>query len=569
MLSGLTDVPGSEVQWFPLIAAMGGALALFLYGLERMTRALKAVAGSRLRGVLEMLTTNRLSGVAAGAFMTALLQSSSVTTVLLVSFISSGLMSMSQSVGVIMGANVGSTVTAQIIAFKVTELSFALIGVGFGLTLIPKPSYLRHHGEGILGLGLIFLGMTIMSDAMAPLRDYPPFVDWMIRMESPALGIAAAALFTGLVQSSAATTGIVIAMASQGLLSLSAGVALILGANIGTCVTAVLAAIGKPREAVRAALVHVLFNVMGVLIWLPFLGILADMAVWLSPSDPALAGSARMAAETPRQIANAHTLFNVTNVVLFLPFSTLLARLVERLVRDRPEAQEELIRALYLDTALLPTPSLALDQARREVGRLLEKVKEIFRAALPVVMDGSPDKMEAVRAQDDAIDALHRHIVGYLGRINESALSDEETAELLRLAAATNAIENVGDVIETDLIGRGFTRERGQLKISDETRAVIRGFHEEVGRALDGAHLAVAKRDSVSARRVIAQKPHIQQLADEAARHQIRRLVAHRGAGLPEYAVETDIVEDLRRIYYFAKRIAHGVVDDEPDRPDD
>jgi phosphate:Na+ symporter len=323
---GRAAVETTPLELLPLVMGLLGGLALFLFGLEQMTAALKAVAGDRLRMVLARLTVNRLAGVATGAFVTSVIQSSSVTTVLVIGFISSGLMSLSQAVGVIFGANIGTTVTAQIIAFKVTKLSLALLAGGFALTLVSASEILRHHGRGMLGLGLVFLGMTMMSEAMAPLREHAPFVAWMVRFENPLLGIAASAVFTGLVQSSSATTGIVIAMASQGLITLPAGIALIFGANVGTCVTALLATIGKPREALRAALVHLVFNVGGVLIWVGGIDELARWVATISPKAIGLDGAARLAAETPRQIANAHTIFNVANTAIFLPFGALLAR---------------------------------------------------------------------------------------------------------------------------------------------------------------------------------------------------------------------------------------------------
>jgi phosphate:Na+ symporter len=548
-------------EFIPLVIGLLGGLALFLFGLEQMTAALKAVAGDSLRILLARLTANRFLGVLTGAFVTAIIQSSSVTTVLVVSFISSGLMSLAQSVGVILGANIGTTVTAQIIAFQVTRLALLMVAAGFGLTFVTSRETLRHHGNGILGLGLVFLGMTVMAEAMAPLREYPPFLDWMTRMENPALGILAAAAFTALVQSSSATIGIVVAMASQGLLSLSGGIALILGANIGTCVTALLASIGRPREAVRAGGVHILFNILGVAIWLPFLGDLGAMVTWLSPKSPELTGLARLAADTPRQIANAHTLFNVANAFIFLPFTTLLARLVERLVPDRELLEEELLRARYLNGALLGTPSLALEQARREIVRTGEIAERMLGAVLPAMLTGSRDALAEVQKMDRAVDALYEHIVSYLGELGQGNLTQNETRELMHLMALANSIESTGDVIETDLVARGRQRLSAGILISPATQKLIEEVHGRVVEALHDAVAAVAGRDARLAQQVVAMKPLLQQLADRAALHQAQRLVANEERRLPTYAVETDMVEDLRRIFYFAKRIAHGVIE--------
>jgi phosphate:Na+ symporter len=255
---------------FELWTGLFGGLALFLLGMDIMTQALKSAAGDYMKEILGKLTQNRFIGVGIGAFVTAIIQSSSVTTVILVGFITAGLMSMSQSVAVIIGANIGTTITAQILAFKVTKLALPMIAGGFLLSLVAKTESWKQTGRILLGLGMVFYGMSIMSGALSPLRSYEPFIEFMISMQNPLMGVAVGALFTAVVQSSSATTGILIVMASQGLIGLESAIAIALGANIGTCVTAGLACIGKPREAVRAAVVHTLFNVIGVLLWVAF-----------------------------------------------------------------------------------------------------------------------------------------------------------------------------------------------------------------------------------------------------------------------------------------------------------
>jgi len=284
------DQAVSSPDWFNLGMGLFGGLALFLAGLELLSEGLKKAAGQTLKDVLAKLTTNRFMGAVTGAFVTGVLNSSSVTTVLVVGFVTAGVMSLTQSVGVIMGANIGSTVTAQLLAFNLSHYSLLPVALGFFMIFAAKRESVKFYGMMIMGLGLVFYGMGIMSDSMNPLRSYEPFLDILKRMEQPILGILAGAMFTALVQSSAATVGIAIAMASEGLLSLPAGIALALGANIGTCVTALMAALGKPTEAVRAATVHVLFNVIGVLVWLAFIPLLADFSIAISPASPELEG---------------------------------------------------------------------------------------------------------------------------------------------------------------------------------------------------------------------------------------------------------------------------------------
>jgi len=560
------DSAATELQWGVMGMTLFGGLALFLFGMEQMAESLKAVAGERMRQILARLTSNRLLGAVTGAFVTAIIQSSSVTTVLVVGFITAGLMSLAQSVGVIMGANIGTTITAQIVAFKVTKAALLMVGVGFSMLFLSKQERTRQYGTMIMGLGLVFFGMSIMSDAMKPLRSYQPFLDLMVHMENPWVAILVAAGFTGLIQSSSATTGIVIVMASQGFITLPAGIALAFGANIGTCVTALLAAIGKPREAVRAAVVHVLFNVAGVLLWVMFIPQLAEFVAWLSPKYPELSGAARMAAETPRQIANAHTIFNLANTLIFIGFTTQIARLVERLIPDSPlEAEGLMVRARYLDEELLSTPSLALDRVRLEVQHMGEIVQEMLQQILPAILTGNRQNLAAVRRRDDEVDLLYEQIIDYMGKIGKRSLTDRQTDELLRLMEAVSNLENIGDVIETNLVDLGYDRIDAGISISAPTRKVLTGFHRVIGKACDAAIQAVSQNNQQVAQTVLEMKQEISRLADSAAVHQAQRLVAEEPNRIPAYTIEIDIIEKQKRIYYFAKRMAKTVVPPEDD----
>jgi len=558
------DNGDSDIDWMTMGMGLFGGLALFLFGMEQMADALKAVAGERMKDILGRLTTNRFMGALTGAFVTAVINSSSVTTVLLVGFISAGLMSLAQSVGVIMGANIGSTVTAQLIAFKVTEAALLMIGVGFVMLFVSKRERIRQYGGMLMGLGLVFFGMGVMSDAMSPLRTYEPFLELMEEMENPFVGILVAALFTGLIQSSAATTGIVIVMASQGLVNLPTGIALAFGANIGTCATAALAAIGKPREAVRAAVVHVLFNVAGVLVWVGFIDQLAEFVRWMSPQYPELSGTERLAAEVPRQVANAHTMFNVANTFLFIWFTSQFARVAEWLVPDKPLGEEALVvRAKYLDDELLATPSLALDRVRLETLHMGELVQGMMARIMPAILSGNKETLHDIERMDDDVDRLHAQIIDYLGKVSRLSLTQAQTKELLRLMDAVNDLENIGDIIETNLVVLGHERIDEGVSISQPTREVLTNFHVAVNRAVESAVQAVAQKNELAARSVTSMKQEISHIADSAAAHQAQRLVAEEPNRIPAYTIEIDIIEKLKRIYYFAKRMAKTVDVDE------
>jgi phosphate:Na+ symporter len=554
---------GVAINWWNMGMTLFGGLALFLFGMDQMANALKAVAGERMKLLLARLTTNRFMGAATGAFVTAIVNSSSVTTVLVVGFITAGLMSLSQSIGIIMGANIGSTITAQLIAFKVTQLALLMVAVGFSMLFLSRQEKIKQYGGMLMGLGLVFFGMGVMSDAMNPLRSYQPFMELMKHMENPLVGILVAAAFTGLIQSSAATTGIVIVMAAQGFITLQAGIALAFGANIGTCVTAMLAAIGKPREAVRAAVVHILFNVFGVLLWISFIPQLAEFVTWLSPVHPELSGAERLASEAPRQIANAHSIFNIANTMIFIGFTTQFARLVEKLVPDKPIEEKLITRPKYLDEELLETPSLALDRARLEIGHMGDRVKEMLQDIMTAIVNGDRAMLKKIAKIDDEVDILHGHIVTYLGRISQKALTEQQTEVLMKLMGASNDLENIGDIIETDLVYLGNEGIDTQVAISKDTREMLNKLHAIVSTTAELAIDAVMENDQQAAQEVIGMKADIGRLMDSAAMHESRRLVAEEPNRLAAYTLEIDIIEKLKRIYYFSKRIAKAVAPEE------
>jgi phosphate:Na+ symporter len=570
LLAGLAAAPvlaaagdAGEPDWGSMSMSLLGGLALFLFGMDQMADALKAVAGERMKLLLARLTTNRFMGALTGAFVTAVVNSSSVTTVLVVGFITAGLMSMSQSIGIIMGANIGSTITAQLIAFQVTRAALLMIAAGFGMLFLSRRERIMQYGGMLMGLGLVFFGMSIMSDAMAPLRSFPPFLHLMAHMENPLVGILIAALFTGLIQSSAATTGIVIVMAAQGFITLQAGISLAFGANIGTCITALLASIGKPREALRAAVVHILFNVFGVLLWYRFIPQLAEFVTWLSPAYPQLSGAARLAAEAPRQIANAHTTFNVANTFIFIGFAGQFARLVEWLIPDRPLVEPAIIQPKYLDEELLDTPSLALGRVRLEIGHVGSRVIEMLERIMPAILSGDRMALRAVTRIDDDVDILHGHIVTYLGRISQKALTEEQTRDLVHLMDATNNLENIGDIVETDLAYLGNQRIQHGVSISQATQAVLKKLHNAVMATVALAIDAVTENDRHAAQEIVSMKSDIARLTDSAAMHETRRLVAEEPNRLAAYTVEMDVIEKLKRIYYHAKRMAKDVLPEE------
>ena len=555
------ETQNTGIQWSMMTMSLLGGLALFLFGMEQMSSSLKAIAGNRMRDILSSLTSNRFMGLFTGAFVTAILQSSSVTTVLVVGFISAGLMTLSQSIGVIIGANIGTTITAQIIAFKITKAALLMIAIGFFMLFFSKRERIRHYGTMLMGLGLVFFGMNIMSEAMAPLRDYQPFLDLMIKMENPIWGIIVAAVFTGLVQSSSATTGIIIVMASQGLITLPVGIALSFGSNIGTCITALLASIGKPRKAIQAAIVHVFFNVGGVMLWILFIPQLTDLVIWLSPVHSDLEGVSRLGADTPRQIANAHTIFNLANAFLFLGFTKQIAHFVDKILPELPESdQAPLISARFLDDDLLSTPFLALDRARREMRTMGAYVETMHELILPAIFSDNKDELLKIRSMDNDVDTIYASIIDYMGKISQQSLGKKQTREFLLMMEAINNLENINEVIGNNLVELGLKKLQLNVSISEETRQVMWDLHKIVHQTLASSIQAFSTNDIQIAQEVVSLKKEIFTQTNSAYQHQSQRLIATEPNRISTYSIEVAIIEKQKRIYYFSRRIARSVV---------
>ena len=548
------------IDWPRMAMGLFGGLALFLFGMEQMSDSLKSALGDQMKVLLAKLTRNRFTGALTGAFVTAVIQSSSVTTVLVVGFVSAGMMTMSQSIGVIMGANVGTTVTAQIVAFKVEEAALWMIAIGFLMMFTTKQERLKHYGSMLMGLGLIFYGMGLMGDGMSPLRSYEPFLQLMADMDNPFFAILVGALFTALVQSSSATTAIVITMAGQGLISLEAGIALAFGANIGTCITAQLAALGKPREALRAAVVHLIFNVAGVLIWLPFISLLATWVIGFSPTHPELEGTARLAAEVPRQVANAHTVFNVINTLIFIAFTGALARLVMWLVPEKIEEEKLIIQPKFLSDTLIETPALALQAVRLEIARMGEIVEQMFSGLREGFLKRDRKKLEDVQTMDDQVDVLQSEILRYLGEVRTQPLSEKESYEVGQAMKASDEFESVGDVIETDLVGVGYNALDKNIQASEAIKYLLEELGDKIAAAIKLAIRAIRDIDQRAANEVLTMKADINHLISEALEHQSKALAEMKPEQIEVMRMEMTILENAKRIHTLLKRIAREIV---------
>lgn len=558
--------PAEGLPVWTMLRGLLGGLALFLFGLDVMAEALKAAAGGRMRRLLARVTTNRVTGALAGAVVTGIIQSSSITTVLVVGFVTAGMMTLSQSVGVIIGANVGSTVTAQIVAFRVDQAALFLIAGGFAATLAAQRDLPRQLGRMVLGLGLIFYGMQLMGAGMEPLRSHPPFTEAMAAIRHPLPAILISTVFTALIQSSAATLGIVIAMAGGGLIGLETGIALIFGANIGTCVTALLAAIGKSRVALRAATIHVLFNLAGVALWLAFIPELAALTRAVSPHVPGLTGPAVRMLELPRQIANAHTIFNLANALVALPLANLLVRAVLWLVPERPEPADAAGQPKYLDPTLLATPAMALLAGRHELERMAGIAQQGFQTAIAVLQHDGRDPARAVHPVMAGLGALHRAILGYLAQLGRSGLSTEESVALGRQVAISHNLARIAEIIEADLVPA--VRRLHALGPTDATTARGRAMAATVTAALGDLREALAAPGSGRDAAVWQLKPIVDQAVEDTLEAETRWLVGLRHPlrddEIARMQAEVAVIEAIKRVYSQARRAARECMPSPP-----
>lgn len=547
-----------DLDWFTMTMWLAGGLAIFLYGMELLIKSLLIVAGERMKSLLTKLTTNRLTGALTGAGVTAVIQSSSVTTVLTVGFVSAGLMSLSQAAGVIIGANLGTTVTAQVIAFKVTSFALLLVAIGFAVQFFAKINRNIAIGRLILGLGLIFFGMDVMSQGMYPLRNYQPFLDGMAELQNPLLGILAGFIFTALIQSSSATIGIIIVMASNGFLTLPAGIALAMGANIGTTVTALLSTIGKSREAVRAGLIQFQFNFFGVLIFLPFIPELASVATYLS-SHQEVGNDVSMAllsANTPREIANANTLFNLINMLLFLPLIPFLIWVAIKIVPiDASDKDSNELMPAYLDKSFISTPSLAMQAVNLELAHFKNKQALFYKRLVGLIAKPNIDKLAREDLNLQRFRLYHKEVLTYLGHIGQAELSAKEREEFVKTMSVLHNVDSMLDTIEFNMVSVVHRLLDEDITLSNTMSDIVGQLSSEVGKSIDNAVTSIVQSDKDLALAVIAAKPTIDHLVNETLEHQAKyfRSTPER---LATFRFEMQLIEAFKQLQTSSKRIA-------------
>ncbi|UCG27202.1 MAG: Na/Pi cotransporter family protein [Bacteroidales bacterium] len=542
---------------FMLIIGLLGGLGLFLMGLKMMSDGMQQAAGDKMRSVLSTLTDNRFLAVGVGAFVTMIIQSSSATTVMLVSFVQSGLMQFAQSLGIILGADIGTTITAQLIAFKLTDYSLLMVGIGFGIQFFSKNKKIRNLGKTVLGFGVLFFGMHIMSESMYPLRSFDPFIETLLKLENPLIGIIVGALFTALIQSSSAFVGILIILSTQGLLSLEAAIPLLLGANLGTAITAILASLNTNREAKKVALAHTIFKIVGVLLFVWWIPAFASIVEAISPKGASRPEEiSRLAEVLPRQIANAHTLFNVVLTVATLPFTGLFSRFINKILPPETAPPKEVFKVKYLDEKNVPTPALALNLAKSEVIRMGYNVYEMTSDIIIPFFMKDVVILKNIESKEKKIDFLREEINSYIMKITRQDIPEERVHEAFQIMYTVKEFELMADIISKSLIKKAYKWAEKPVEFSDEGKRELREYHSKTQKQIRRA-IEVFRDVNLEKARIMKQKyKEYRTLAIELERQHYSRLKDAVLESVASSETHLELISSLKVILSHATNIA-------------
>lgn len=525
---------------FEIVTGIFGGLGLFLYGMKLMSDGLENVAGEKLKGILEKITSNKVIGVLVGTIVTAIIQSSSATTVMVVSFVNAGLMTLTQATGVILGSNIGTTITAQMVSFNLEVIAPIFIGVGAIVMMSAKKKRIKDLAYIALGFGILFMGMGLMSSSLKPISKLQIFNDFIsVIGKNHFLGVLVGLTMTAILQSSSATTGILVALANSGNIDMNVAFPIILGCNIGTCVTAILAGLTANRTAKKAALLHLLFNIFGTVLFLPFSDKVVTFVNYLTPDNVA------------RQVANAHTIFNVVITIFILPISKYFVMLVNHILPD--DEGKESCGAIYLDKKLLETPIVASGQVIKETIRMANKAKNNLELAMEVFLNWNEEKMKKVYANESIINTLERDITEYLIELSQHNLP-EENAKLVSQAYHTiNDIERIGDHAE-NIVELAIQKYENNITLSYDGYKEVRQLFEVTLRSITIA-IESFKSNEISDDEVEKVEEEIDSLEKQFRENNINRLSAKTclaDAGIMFF----DLLSNLERIGDHANNIA-------------
>ena len=530
------------------VLSLFGGLALFLYGMQMMSNGLEAAAGNKMKSILEKLTSNRIKGVLVGAGITAVIQSSSATTVMVVGFVNSGLMTLQQAVWIIMGANIGTTITGQLIALDIGAIAplFAILGVG--AIMFSKNEKVHHISSIIAGLGILFMGMDMMGAAMEPLQESEAFINLMTQFSNPLLGILVGAAFTAIIQSSSASVGILQALAATGMIPLSSAVYVLFGQNIGTCITAVLASIGTKVNARRTTIIHLMFNIIGTALFTvicmvtPYVSLIES----ITPGDPVA------------QIANAHTIFNIVTTLILLPFGTYMARAAEKILPDSKKEDDEELRLKYIrpfdSSYAVGNSAIAVTQVKEEVDRMLDMVARNIGDAFDTLIKYDDKSRKKVEEREEYIDYLNKGISEYIVSLMAGEMNANDSRKINGYYAIISNLERIGDHA-TNIAEYADDMKKWDLQFSDNVLDELEEMKKQCITSLEN----IKNVDPADAGKVLGQAEALEQKTDDMRdkyfKKQMQRL--KKGKCKPQSGIVfSEVLTDFERMGDHALNIA-------------
>ena len=539
---------------FGTILTMAGGLGLFLFGMELMSDSIEKVAGARLRRILEIFTTNRFMGMIVGIIFTGIIQSSSACTVMVVSFVNSGLMNLYQAAGVILGANIGTTITSQLVSFNLSKIAPLILQVGVVVMMFTKKEKVRKVAEVVVGFGILFVGLSTMSQAMANMKNEPQVVNLLMSLKNPFLATLMGFALTAIIQSSSVTVSIVLLLANQDLLPLPITLYIILGCNIGACATAMLASMTGKKDAKRAALIHLLFNIIGTVIIYIALFVAGDQIVELIKS---------ISADNGRFVANAHTLIKIAQVIMLFPFTGWLVKMTYLIVpgEDQKVGYRESYQLKYIGDKVVFNPATAVVEVIKELERMASLAEENLNRAMNALITLDEEDIEEVYEVEKNINFLNHAITDYLVKINQTTLPIEDLNSLGALFHVVNDIERIGDHAENVADAARQRKEEG-VSISKEAQKELGDMLEMVNKIIRYAVEMFAKSDESHMQEIVTLEDQVDEKERELQKKHVERLT--KGECSPEAGmIFSDIVSGLERVADHATNIAFAITTEE------
>ncbi len=547
------EIEGLKMS-FGTILTMAGGLGLFLFGMELMSDSIEKVAGARLRRILEIFTTNRFMGMIVGIIFTGIIQSSSACTVMVVSFVNSGLMNLYQAAGVILGANIGTTITSQLVSFNLSKIAPLILLVGVVVMMFTKKEKVRKVAEVVVGFGILFVGLSTMSQAMANMKNEPQVVNLLMSLKNPFLATLMGFALTAIIQSSSVTVSIVLLLANQDLLPLPITLYIILGCNIGACATAMLASMTGKKDAKRAALIHLLFNIIGTVIIYIALFVAGDQIVELIKS---------ISADNGRFVANAHTLIKIAQVIMLFPFTGWLVKMTYLIVpgEDQKVGYRESYQLKYIGDKVVFNPATAVVEVIKELERMASLAEENLNRAMNALITLDEEDIEEVYEVEKNINFLNHAITDYLVKINQTTLPIEDLNSLGALFHVVNDIERIGDHAENVADAARQRKEEG-ISISKEAQKELGDMLEMVNKIIRYAVEMFAKSDESHMQEIVTLEDQVDEKERELQKKHVERLT--KGECSPEAGmIFSDIVSGLERVADHATNIAFAITTEE------